>query len=614
MVPGFFEIKLIRMDQREKSRIQFTCAVWGSKLPPGAKIMYRGLAASALLAFLIGLGPAAHGQTVVPPLPVIGPYPVACTNVEQDFSRVPADETADMYWRGQSGGGTERYVDSLLVSPTGALTSTFVAPNDTDLYDRWAGTPVTYVFLACYPTTSDNPRADYVLPDGSVVPKMQRGSEAPLLPPSLAQLPVLLFSHGYGGSPLTGIYLRGLIAFASWGYVTVAPFHGDLRYSVFGPDSASLAAKASDSAMVGPQVYIPVWSEFVAMQAIRPLSISAGLDTMLARAEWLGRLQTSQVGAFGISQGGETLMLLGGAELNYALLTFDRKRVTLDTRVRAAVGYVPYFGLEILPAFGTDQLGAQGLTLPFLALSGTTDPIAPAGVVRTALDRMAGPRGHVLLDGQGHELDPQSGADIITWSLGFLFAWVNGDAAAKTKLMQVDHVDGGLDDHKVLYVDPTGGGGGAAVVVDTIEYYAPSLNHYFITAFPEEAAALDGDPGWKRTGFTFHSWKTGTGPGNEACRFFGTPGVGPTSHFYTISVAECDVVKANPAWTFEALAFRAVEPLSTGCAPEYQTVTRLYNNGMGGQANHRYLTDPAEINATIARGWILEGPVFCVPR
>ena len=576
--------------------------------------MYRGLA-GALLAFLITLVPAAHGQTVVPPLPVVGPYPVACTNVEQDFARVPPGETADMYWRGQSGGGKERYVDALLVSPAGALISTFVAPNDTDLYDRWAGTPVDYVFLACYPTTPDNPRADYVLPDGSVVPKMQRGSEAPLLPSSPAQLPVLLFSHGYGGSPLTGIYLRSLIAFASWGYVTVAPFHGDLRYSVFGPDAATLAAKASDSAIVGPQVYIPVWSEFVAMQAIRPLSISAGLDTMLARAEWLGHLQTSQVGAFGISQGGETLMLLGGAELNYALLTFDRKRVTLDTRVRAAVGYVPYFGIEILPAFGTDQLGAQGLTLPFLALSGTTDPIAPAGVVRTALDRMAGPRGHVLLEGQGHELDPQSGADIITWSLGFLLAWVNGDAAAKTKLTQVDHVEGGLDDRKVLYVDPTGGGG-AAVVVDTIEYYAPSINNYFITAFPDEAAAFDAGvvPGWTRTGYAFHSWRTGTGPGNEACRFYGTPGIGSNSHFYTINVAECDLVKSNPAWTFEGFGFRAVEPLATGCAPEYQTVTRLYNNGMGGQVNHRYLTDPAEINATIARGWILEGPVFCVPR
>ncbi len=576
--------------------------------------MYRGLA-SALLTFLIGLGPAAHGQTVVPPLPVLGPYPVACTNVEQDFARVPPGETADMYWRGQSDSSKERYVDALLVSPAGALTSVFVAPNDTDLYDRWAGTPVDYVFLACYPTTPDNPRADYVLPDGSVVPKMQRGSEAPLLPPSPAQLPVLLFSHGYGGSPLTGIYLRALIAFASWGYVTVAPFHGDLRYSVFGPDSATLGITASVSAVVGPQLYIPVWSEFVAMQAIRPLSVSAGLDTMLARAEWFGRLQTSQVGAFGISQGGETLMLLGGAELNYALLTSDRKRVTLDTRVRAAVGYVPYFGLEILPAFGTDQLGAQGLTLPFLALSGTADPIAPAGVVRTALDRMAGPRGHVLLEGEGHELAPQSGADIITWSLGFLFAWVNGDAAAKTKLTQVEHVEGGLDDHKVLYVDPTGGGGAAAIVVDTIEYYAPSINSYFITAFPEEAAALDAGiiPGWSRTGQTFHSWKSGTGPGNEACRFYGTPGIGSNTHFYTINVAECDFVKANPAWTSEGFAFRAVEPLSTGCAPEYQTVTRLYN-GLGGQVNHRFLTDPAEIDATIARGWILEGPVFCVPH
>jgi hypothetical protein len=104
--------------------------------------MCRGLAASALLAFLIALVPAAHGQTVVPPLPIVGPYPVACTNVEQDFARVPRGETADMYWRGVTSGGKERYVDALLVSPTGALTSTFAAPNDTDLYDRWAGTSV----------------------------------------------------------------------------------------------------------------------------------------------------------------------------------------------------------------------------------------------------------------------------------------------------------------------------------------------------------------------------------------------------------------------------------------------------------------------------------------
>jgi hypothetical protein len=67
---------------------------------------------------------AAHGQIVVPPLSPTGPYPVACTNVEQDFSRVPAGETAEMYWRGVASGGNERYVDALLIAPASALSST----------------------------------------------------------------------------------------------------------------------------------------------------------------------------------------------------------------------------------------------------------------------------------------------------------------------------------------------------------------------------------------------------------------------------------------------------------------------------------------------------------
>jgi len=405
----------------------------------------RGFA-SLLLGSTIALtAVVALGQTVLQPVPTSGPYPVACTNVEQDLTRVSSGETADMYWRGASSGGKERYVDALLVSPTNALKATITPPNDGDLYDRWAGTPVSYVYLACYPTTADNARADYALPLGAVVPKMQRGDQAPLLPASPARLPVLLYSHGYGGSPLTDSYLNALIAFASWGYVVVAPFHGDLRYSAFGPDAVARVLKA----------YIPIWSEFVAMQAVRPLSLSAGLDLLLSRADWRDRIDVNHVGAFGISQGGETLMLLGGAELNYGLFTFAHKRVTLDSRVRAGVGYVPYFGIESIPAFGTGQAGAGGVPLPYLALSGTADPIAPPDVVRTALDLMVGPRGQVLLTGQGHDLNPQSGADIITWSLKFLAAWVNDDAAAKSALIQADHVEGGLDDHKVLYVDPT---------------------------------------------------------------------------------------------------------------------------------------------------------------
>ena len=40
-----------------------------------------------------------------------------------------------------------------------------------------------------------------------------------------------------------------------------------------------------------------------------------------------------------------------------------------------------------------------------------------------------------------------------------------------------------------------------------IEYYNPALRHYFITAYPEEAAALDAGTnvkGWTRTGGAVH--------------------------------------------------------------------------------------------------------------
>jgi hypothetical protein len=40
---------------------------------------------------------------------------------------------------------------------------------------------------------------------------------------------------------------------------------------------------------------------------------------------------------------------------------------------------------------------------------------------------------------------------------------------------------------------------------------------------------------------------------------------------------------------------------------------RLYNNGMRGVANHRYTISPGVIDDMVERGWVVEGPVFCVP-
>jgi dienelactone hydrolase len=327
-----------------------------------------------------------------------------------------------MYWRGDASGGS--YIDALLVAPASKKCRRSSPSTRTS---RWAGEPVNYVFLACYPTTSANVSADYALPGGGVVPRMQRGAEPPILPASPQRLPVLLYSHGYGGSPLATNYLRALIAFASWGYVAVAPFHGDLRYSVFGPEAIALKSKA----------HIPIWSEFVAMQALRPLSVSAGLDVMLSRAEWRDRVDPNRVGAFGISQGGETLMLLGGAELTYNLFNFDTKRVTHDVRVKAAVGYVPLRRRQrprVRQRSGRRARSDAAVSRDFRQCR--SDRTHERGA--RALDRMVGARGQVLLNGQGHDLDPGSGADVITWSLAFLDAWVNGNASVKGQLTQVD--------------------------------------------------------------------------------------------------------------------------------------------------------------------------------
>ena len=99
--------------------------------------------------------------------------------------------------------------------------------------------------------------------------------------------------------------------------------------------------------------------------------------------------------------------------------------------------------------------------------------------------------------------------------------------------------------------------------------YNPSLDHYFITAEPAEAAMLDAGvivPGWPRTGFAFKVRPRRRRARARRCRFFGTPGIGPNSHFFTIDADECAMVKANPFWTYEGIAFNADRPVDATTA------------------------------------------------
>jgi predicted dienelactone hydrolase len=270
---------------------------------------------------------------------------------------------------------------------------------------------------------------------------MHTGTEAPLFADATLRYPVLAFSHGLAGSPLSGEHFDVLTWLASFGYVIVAPFHGDprianLQIDDFG-DAVALLAHLRDA---------------VAMQALRPLALSAALDLVLAHPQWRDHLDATQIGGFGASLGAEALLLMGGAALT-TLPDLGSSPVGTDPRLKAAVGYVPYFGQPLLPAFGRDQSGLDGVTLPYLALSGGADRTAPLAVTRQGIARLRGPRALVVLAGVEHAFDARSAPDILTWTLVFLDAQVRGPPSARAQLETMAGVAGGGDDRLVVPLD-----------------------------------------------------------------------------------------------------------------------------------------------------------------
>lgn len=105
------------------------------------------------------------------------------------------------------------------------------------------------------------------------------------------------------------------------------------------------------------------------------------------------------------------------------------------------------------------------------------------------------------------------------------------------------------------------------------------------------------------------------------CRFYGTPGKGPNSHFYTSDAAECAAVKMDPGWTYEGVAFYAVDSGSYAfCTTDFSNneltkpVYRLYNNRFASNdSNHRFTTEISLYREMPSQGWKAEGVAFCSP-
>jgi hypothetical protein len=157
-----------------------------------------------------------------------------------------------------------------------------------------------------------------------------------------------------------------------------------------------------------------------------------------------------------------------------------------------------------------------------------------------------------------------------------------------------------------------------------VEFYNTILDHFFVTANPAEQGSIDAGgsgPGWTRTALDFKS-----GGNSRVCRYYGTPGRGPNSHFFTVDERECLQARGDPGWHFEGYDFGASPPVpecvvdgcETGtflkCPAGTVPVYRAYNNRFAfNDSNHRLTTDVAAYDAMIASGWRAEGLAMCVP-
>lgn len=274
---------------------------------------------------------------------------------------------------------------------------------------------------------------DFTVHDG------KRDRDLPIrvyLPPETKAAPVVLFSHGLGGSRENNPYLGK--HWSARGYVVVVVQHPGSDESVWkGQGSARipLAMKQAASAQ-----------NFM----LRAADIPAVLDQLErwnAQSDHTlhSRLDLAHVGMSGHSFGAVTTQAVSGqAMLGSARLT--------DSRIKAAVMMSPS-----VPAAGAPERAFGSVKLPWLLITGTKDVARIGGMTVGASDVAArlgvypalppgdkyevvlkdaehGAFGERALPGEGTKRNPNHHRAILALSTAFWDAYLKSDAAAKAWL------------------------------------------------------------------------------------------------------------------------------------------------------------------------------------
>jgi len=174
-------------------------------------------------------------------------------------------------------------------------------------------------------------------------------------PPAAGQFPVVLISHGGGGSHLA---YRTIAAYlAQRGYVVVLPqHHGNNR---------------NDNSL----------SETIENLQYRPRHLRLALDAVCADAHLAAHVQQDQAAVVGHSMGAYTALAIAGGEP----YSRDGRRVAVaaDPRIRALVLMAP------AAAWYQARGALRNVTAPMLILSGERDTVTPLWHAQLVQDGVA---------------------------------------------------------------------------------------------------------------------------------------------------------------------------------------------------------------------------------
>ncbi len=384
------------------------------------------IASLVIICFLISTQLYAAERTLIVDAMQTGDFAVGSSNFTINNVKASGVD-AGIYLQGGQQGSDLLYINSLLEFEQDTFTFQLSVPNDSLTYGSMAGKSLPYSGYVLYPTSSSNTRANYsVFTVPPALPHMQGKGDAPIFANASTKYPLLVYSHGNGSHPTADV-LEALIKFASHGYIVMALYHGDGRFSETDASNFTL----------------------------RPLAVKTAIDKILADANFSSHIDTNRIGGMGESYGGATMLALLGAKVIYpepsSVFLNTLRNTTVDSRIKAAATYVPYMGKDFYSNFGNKSTGTQSVDKPFMANSSNSDEQTDYTKVQLGIANIPGIKYLVEYDAELHGMSAGAQQDTYTWIKIFLDAYIKEDAEAIDVLSRIKSVNASGKDSLVVF-------------------------------------------------------------------------------------------------------------------------------------------------------------------